>query len=141
MDRKTSGSQAQAGHTSSARRPANNRSAVSNGRLLPRGIDGRSAIGRRWKDLHLEFSALVPGPVTVVQDCRLRALVAVTVALEKAIERQVVGKTVDAGELASLTNAQGRLLRELTPQPAQKVERAPQTLDEYLAWKERQGKE
>ena len=125
---------APAERTPSTSRPRNNRAAVSNGRLLPRGVDGRSAIGRRWKDLYRGFFAQLPvAPPTVGQDARLRALVGVTMAIEKLTGRQAAGKAVDHTELVSLVNSQGRMMAELglVPKPEPEPPRPP-SLGDYL---------
>ena len=98
----------------SVSRPRNNRAAVTNGRLLPRGIDGRSAEGRRWKDLFAAYRGeMPPGAPTVAQDARLRALTTVTLRLERIAADSVRGAPVDDAQLVALSNLQGRLLEAL----------------------------
>lgn len=131
-----SDSRAQAKRPPGAMAPRNNRAAVSNGRLLPRGVDARSSAGRRWKDLFRNFTAQLPGGApTVGQEVRLRALVGVTVALEELTARQAAGKPVDHTELVALANSQGRMLSELglVPKPEPEREPGPPSLAEYLA--------
>lgn len=133
---------ASAKRTPGAPRPRNNRAAVSNGRLLPRGVDARSAVGRRWKDLYRDFAAqLSTETPTVGQDARLRALVGVSMALETLTARQAAGKAVDHTELVALVNAQGRMMAELGLAPKSEPEpvRAP-SLDEYLAQRKQGAK-
>lgn len=119
----------------STSRPRNNRAAVSNGRLLPRGIDGRSAAGRRWKDLYRDFSSQLPaGPPMPGRDARLRALVGVSVAIERITAQQAAGRPVDHTELVSLVNAQGRMLSELGLGPKSEPDPgvAGPALDDFL---------
>lgn len=105
----------------SAPRPRNNRAAVTNGRLLPRGIDGRSADGRRWKDLFAAYrSEMPPGAPAAAQEARLRVLATVTLRLERIAADSARGAPVDDAQLVALSNLQGRLLETLglTPEPA-----------------------
>lgn len=135
--RKMTGGRPPAERLPSAPRPHNNRAAVTNGRLLPRGIDGRSVAGRRWKDLYREFaSQMPPGAPSAAREARLRSLVGVTVALERVGSQQARGEPVDHAELVSLANSQGRLMQELglAPKLEPEPERAP-SLAEYLAAK------
>lgn len=91
-----------------------NRSRITNGKLWPRGLDGRSAEARRWRDLYREFAAQTPpGAPSAAREARLRSLVGVTVALERVGSRQARGESVDHAELVSLANSQGRLMQEL----------------------------
>lgn len=91
-----------------------NRSRLTNGRLWPAGVDGRSAEARRFRDLYHRFANETPQNSTQTSiDARLRALVGVTMAVERIGAQQARGEPADTEELTRLVNAQVRLMAEL----------------------------
>lgn len=94
------------------------RAALSNGRLLPRTVDGRSAEARRFRDLYRDFAAGTPEDRAQAHvDARLRSLVGVTMALERIGARQASGEPAEVEELTRLVHAQARLLESLSLAP------------------------
>ena len=94
--------------------PRFNRSRLTNGALLPRGVDGRSAEARRWLDLYRDIAGRVTlDPVSPLVATRIRACVSLTMVLEEMSARQARGEPVDAAELVAISNAHARVLREL----------------------------
>ena len=88
-----------------AERPDNNRSSITNGaRLFPKGVDGRSARGRRWRDIYYGFLAQLggEGTATAYETAQARDLAAMRLAMEEAQAAQVEGKPFD---LAGYANA------------------------------------
>lgn len=92
-----------------------NRSAISNGSWLLEGVDNRSALGRRYRDLCMSFADDLGGAdsLTEPQRALVRQLAAVTVESEKLQSAIVRGETVDHEGLVRLTNLHARLLRQL----------------------------
>lgn len=87
-----------------------NRSALSNGsRILPKGIDGRSAEARRWKDVYRDAMDRTGGRCE--QACRSYASLVVE---REAFDADIAqGYVIDRWELVRLTNAIDRLERRL----------------------------
>lgn len=92
-----------------------NRSAISNGSWLLEGVDNRSALGRRYRDLCMSFADDLGGAeaLTEPQKALVRQLAAVTVESEKLQSSIVRGETVDHEGLVRLTNLHARLLKQL----------------------------
>ncbi len=79
-------------------RPNNNRSAVTNRtRLFPKGVDGRRADGRRWRDCYYEYLGQIGGEesASAYQIGVVRDLVTIKLALEKEQAKQYVGEPFD----------------------------------------------
>ncbi len=114
-----------------------NRSALSNGRLLPPRIDGRSALARRYRDLYSDYrAAMAAAAPTAVQDALLRSLAATTVRIELIASQAAAGAAIDDQTLVSLINVQGRLMQSLgiAPQPPE-----PEKPDPLAAHRKRMG--
>lgn len=116
-----------------------NRAALTNGRLLPNGLDGRSTEARRWKDLHRAYAAATSLDIAyTVVDGRIRTLVGVTMALERIGAQQARGAPYDPTELVALANSQGRLMQELGLSPTSEPE-TPAASDPVAAHRKRMG--
>lgn len=92
-----------------------NRSRVSNGSWLLDGVDNRSAVGRRYRDLCMSFADDLGGAdsLTEPQRAQIRQLAAVTVESEKLQSAIVKGEKVDHETLVRLTNLSARLVKQL----------------------------
>ena len=121
-------------HSPSAARSKTNRSAVSNGSRLLDGVDGRSAAGRRYRDLTMSLADDLGGAdkLTTSQEAMVRQLAGVIIESEK-IQAQIVNgeDTVDREQLVRLTNTQTRLIGQLGLRGRSKTEDEPD-LASYL---------
>jgi hypothetical protein len=92
-----------------------NRSAVTNGKRLLAGIDGRSARGRRLRDVMSQLTEELGGAaaVTVTRAMLVKQAAALTLVVEDTQTRIVKGETVDPLELTRLTGSLTRVLSKL----------------------------
>ncbi|RZS82057.1 hypothetical protein EV217_2870 [Phyllobacterium myrsinacearum] len=106
-----------------------NRSAISNGSWLLDGVDNRSALGRRYRDLCMSFADDLGGAdkLTEPQRALVRQLAAVTVESEKLQSSIVRGEHVDHESLVRLTNLHARLLKQLGVKATGKSSRRSQS--------------
>ena len=118
MDRPSTAPDPRARRAPSAPDPRTNRSRVTNGAAFPRGVDGRSAAARRWKDLYRSYRSALPGSPTAAQDAFLRALASAGLALETVAAQQAQGAAVDTERLVALARLQDRLMERLGIAPA-----------------------
>ncbi|PDT24457.1 hypothetical protein CO674_07170 [Rhizobium hidalgonense] len=108
-----------------------NRSAISNGSWLLEGVDNRSALGRRYRDLCMSFADDLGGAASLNEPQRalVRQVAAVTVESEKLQAAIIRGEAVDAENLVRLNNLQARLVKQLDIKPkGQKPKRSLQDL-------------
>jgi hypothetical protein len=122
-------------------RSPTNRSRVTNGHALLPGVDGRSALARRYHDL---VAALVgdAGGIELVSETRLqliRRFSALASQAEGIEARAALGEPINLGEFALISSTMVRLAsrlgldrrtRDLTP-----------TIEEYARLRERQPEE
>ncbi|WP_413989363.1 hypothetical protein ACMDCR_25840 [Labrys okinawensis] len=96
-------------------RPPRTRSAISNGSLLPRDIDKRSATARRFVDLILAFTEDLGGEAALSQAERalIRQAAASVVASEKMQHSIIRGDDIDFEQLTRVSNVSARLLQRL----------------------------
>lgn len=108
-----------------------NRSAISNGSWRLEGVDSRSALGRRFRDLCVSFASDLGGDATLNEPQRalIRQVAAVTVESEKLQASIVRGESVDPENLVRLNNLQARLVKQLDIKPkGQKPKRSLQDI-------------
>jgi hypothetical protein len=115
-------------------RPLRTRAAVSNGtRNRPKGVDGRSAEARRFKDLVSSFAAGLGGEsaLTEAERALVRNAALLTVQSERLQAALLAGREVNSEELARLANSSARVFAAL------RIKREPKevapTLPQYLA--------
>ena len=121
-------------------RPLRTRAAVSNGtRIRPKGVDGRSAEARRFKDLVSSFAASLggEGALTEAERALIRNAALLTLQSERLQAAFVAGREVNSEELTRLANASVRVFAALRIKRERK-EGAP-TLSHYLAAARRDG--
>ncbi|WP_037436194.1 hypothetical protein [Sinorhizobium fredii] len=96
-----------------------NRSAISNGSWRLEGVDSRSALGRRFRDLCVSFANDLGGDASLNEPQRalIRQVAAVTVESEKLQASIVRGESVDPENLVRLNNLQARLVKQLDIKP------------------------
>lgn len=109
-----------------------NRSAISNGSWLLEGVDNRSALGRRFRDLCQSFADDLGGAASLNEPQRalIRQVAAVTVESEKLQASIVKGESVDPENLVRLNNLQARLVKQLDIKP--KGQKRKRSLDDLL---------
>ncbi|WP_244428155.1 hypothetical protein [Sinorhizobium fredii] len=83
------------------------------------GVDNRSALGRRFRDLCVSFADDLGGAASLNEPQRalIRQVAAVTVESEKLQAAIVKGETVDHENLVRLNNLQARLVKQLDIKP------------------------
>ena len=96
-------------------RPATVRAAVSNGRRIFNGVDGRSIEARRFRDLMVSLAADLGGLDTLTEAERtlLRHAASLTVRGEQLQASVLRGEPVDPGDLIRLTDAVASVLVRL----------------------------
>ncbi len=94
-------------------RSRTNRSRITNGKDLLRGINGRSAEARRYRDLIDGFSADLGGTPGQRELALIRQAAALTVQSEVMQAAIVRGEAIDVEQLTRLANVLTRTLKEL----------------------------
>jgi hypothetical protein len=96
-------------------RPLTVRSALTNDPLLLRGVDGRSTIARRYRDIAIALADDLGGQDKLNEATKVlvRQAAALTVQVENLQTKIVAGKDVDLEQLTRLTNVLGRTLHRL----------------------------
>lgn len=90
------------------------RSAVANGtRLFVEGLDGRTALARRYRDLVFEFAADLGDRPSEAQRQLIRRAASLSVWCEAVEVRLANGEEVDIGKLTTASNALRRILSDL----------------------------
>lgn len=95
-----------------AARPATTRAAVSNDPRGLRGVDGRSAEARRFRDLVMAFVDDLGGPARASEADKAlaRAAAGAVVASEKMQSAMINGEPVDLEQASRLQNSASRFL-------------------------------
>ena len=96
-------------------RPVNNRSAVTNDPLMLRGVDGRSVVARRYRDVAIALADDLGGQDKLSEPTKIlvRQAAALTVQVEQLQTQIVAGEDVDLEQLTRLSNVLGRTLQRL----------------------------
>lgn len=91
------------------------RSAVTNGTRLLAGVDGRSAIARRYRDLYLAFADELGGlaALSAADLTLVRATTACALRAEHLQAEIVRGAAIDSNELVRLNNSLARSITAL----------------------------
>ncbi len=113
---------------------AANRSRITNGKTLLPGIDGRSALARRFRDIAGQVATDLGGAdrLSEVKLQLIRRFAGAAALAEQLEARLANGQSVDVAEHAALTSSLVRISSRIGLTRAMK--RVP-TLDEYLAGK------
>jgi hypothetical protein len=116
-------------------RSSRGRSAISNDVLKLRGVDGRSASGRRFRDLMRGYAAELGGIDSVSEPQRALCSQAATMTIQlEALQGQVVaGGAVDPELIIRTANAQLRTLEALGLRKGSKPPDGASALHTYLA--------
>jgi hypothetical protein len=115
------------------------RAALSNGSLLPAGVDGRSAAARRFRDLVMELSKEVlgeaEGELSAAQTVLVKQCSLVTIRVEALQADAVSGAVIDDNDLVRLTGALARAFTALAKMRAGKPKHAAPSIAEHFARK------
>jgi len=103
----------QKGRTAFTPPPVNNRSKVGNGSKLLAGVDGRSAIARRFREIAAELAADRGGDISEGQRGIIQRAAALSVWLEDQESRLANGEDFDIAPYTTATNTLRRLLADL----------------------------
>lgn len=111
-----------------------NRSAITNTSWTLPGVDGRSATGRRYRDLCLSLADDLGGAdkLSTAQAATVRQLAGVMVEAEGMQASIVRGEVVDREQLVRLANLQTRLIGQLGLRNVKPKDEVP-SLGAYLA--------
>lgn len=109
------------------------RAAISNGKGMLPGIDGRSAAARRYRDLVADLAADLGGEaaLTSAELALVRQAAATTMRAEQLQAAIVRGETVTSDDLVRLSNASARILGALRSK--RQFKPPVPSLKEYLA--------
>lgn len=112
-----------------------NRSAVSNGSTVLAGVDGRSAEGRRYRDLMISYAEPHGGVAELPEEiCALvKQCAALTMQSERLQSAIVRGEAVDCEQVTRIANALSRTLTALRAR--RRVKKEPTLLERLLAEK------
>jgi hypothetical protein len=110
-----------------AARPLTIRSAVTNDPLLLRGVDGRSMVARRYRDVAIALADDLGGQDKLSEPSKIlvRQAAALTVQVEGLQSKIVAGEDVDLEQLTRLSNALSRMLHRLGLKKAKPMPASP----------------
>jgi hypothetical protein len=108
-------------------RPPRARAALTNGSLLPAGVDGRSATARRFRDLLAQLSREVGNgeALSVREQALIRQAAAIMVRIEALQASIVSGDPVDDDAIVRLSNVAHRLLSAVASAHKQQATKPP----------------
>ena len=100
---------------SSVSRPLTVRSALTNDPLALRGVDGRSVVARRYRDVAIGLADDLGGQDKLSEPSKIlvRQAAALTVQVETLQAKIVSGEDVNLEQLTRLSNVLGRTLQRL----------------------------
>ena len=103
------------GSSAIASRPLTVRSALTNDPLALRGVDGRSMVARRYRDVAIALADDLGGQDRLSEPSKIlvRQAAAMTVQVEGLQSKIVSGEDVDIEQLTRLSNVLGRTLQRL----------------------------
>jgi hypothetical protein len=119
-------------HQHLIRKSTQNRSAITNGSRLLEGIDGRSPLARRFRDLIKAYEAETGGNLTEVERGLIKQGAALTIRAEQLQADIVNGKPVDSDALIRLSSTAKRILGAISAKAAKRKPAAP-TLQDHIA--------
>lgn len=108
---------------------AHHRSRISNRSSLLAGVDGRSALARRYRDLVAALAAEMGGSLGEAEVLQVRAAASMTLHVEELTARIIRGEPVDSEEMTRAGNGAMRALSALRRKTARK---AGPTVADYL---------
>ena len=108
------------------------RDAVSNGRLLPKGVDLRSVEGRGFLHLVESYTAELGGSLSEVERVMVKQCAAISMRCEVLQAKLVAGEDVDTDDIIRLTSESRRILSDLKAKTAKNKPAGP-SLQDFLA--------
>jgi hypothetical protein len=99
---------------------------------LPRGVDGRRLLARRFRDLYEAYAAEVGGTLTEGEKGIIRQAVALQIQAEQMQEAIVRGEIIDADQLIRVSSTSKRILSAISARAAQSKPTGPD-LHSYLS--------
>lgn len=97
------------------------RSRITNGKSVLAGIDGRSGLARRYRDLIAALTTEAPAPLTEAMRLQIRTAASMQTHVEDLTARMIRGEHVPSEEMTRATNGAIRALASLTRRaPARK---------------------
>jgi hypothetical protein len=102
-------------HAQSVERPSKIKAAVTNDPLMLRGVDGRSVVARRYRDVAIALADDLGGQDKLSEPSKIlvRQAAALTVQVETLQSKIVAGEEVSLEQLTRLSNVLGRTLQRL----------------------------
>lgn len=108
------------------------RSAVANGsRLFVEGLDGRSALARRYRDLVAEFTSDIGGNPSEAEKQLIRRAASLSTWCEAQEVRLASGEDIEIGPLTTAANSLRRILQDIGLE--RRSRDVTPTLSSYLA--------
>ena len=108
------------------------RSRVSNGKdLFLEGVDGRSVLARRYRDILSQLTSDIGGDPSEAQSIIIRRATQLAVWCEQAEAEAAGGKALNIGEYATATNTLRRLLLDLGLE--RRMRDITPSIDSYIA--------
>jgi hypothetical protein len=99
--------------TDIASRSATTRSAITNGRMFDRSVDGRSAASRRFKDVCAALTRDLGAAPTITDLTLIRQAAALTIRAEAMQAALVNGEAIADEDLVRIANATQRVMAAL----------------------------
>jgi hypothetical protein len=121
--------------TAISARPPSARSAISSASALLPGVDQRSALARRYREICEALTADIGGDLTEAERLTVRSAAALAIRAEVLQAAIVRGEDVSPDDAVRLANASARLLAVLKRGRQHRPAPAPPTLAEYVAAK------
>jgi hypothetical protein len=118
-------------------RPSRIRSRISNDLFALRGVDGRGASARRYRDVVHAFAGDVGGVdrLTEPQKIMIRTAAMMTLKIEDVQSRIVAGQDIDVEQLTRMGNVLARLLAAIGARKGKPEASGASALADYLAEK------
>jgi len=106
---------------------------TSSGLELPRGVDFRTRIGRRFRDLYTAYAAEFAAPLSEPEKAIVRQAVALQMQAEAMQQQILQGERVDADQLIRISSTSKRLLSVIAGKAAKNKPQGQDLLAAYLA--------
>ena len=119
-------------HQRLTRSSTTNRSAVTNGSRLLEGIDGRSPLARRFRDLIKAYEAEIGGELTEVERGLVKQAAALTLRAEQMQAAIVRGEPIDNDQLIRISGTAKRILGAIGDKASKRRPAGP-SLQDHIA--------